>query len=111
MILDVAVNVNTNVTTKTDEISFTIINYGTSKIGISPVYRIQKQESGVWVDLDTLDNFNIEIVQLIFCDGKPQNCILPVAKWYGYLSEGNYRLIVDSGSKMAFGLFSVREEN
>jgi len=95
----VAVKVDTKVTAKTDEIIFTITNYRKADITVSPAFKIQKQAGESWEVLPFLEDVSInEIAILVPNDWKPHSYILPVAAWYGSLSEGKYRLLIDIGS-------------
>ena len=95
-ILGIVITVDTNVTTKTEKIQFSITNYRIKDVVISPEFKIQKQVGESWEELPFLEGVSIpEYAIGQSNDWKPQSYILPVAEWYGYLSEGKYRLLID----------------
>ena len=92
----VVVTVKTNVTTKTEKIQFSITNYRIKDVVISPEFKIQKQVGESWEEIPFLEGVSInEIAYRHPNDGKPHSYFLPVAEWFGYLSEGKYRLLID----------------
>ena len=112
-ILGVVVTVNTNVTTKTEEIQFSITNYRITEIILSPEFKIQKQMGEAWEELPFLEGVSIPEYAISHSnDAKPHSYILPVAKWYGYLTEGKYRLLIDVvGVEQVYSEYFMVEES
>lgn len=96
----VSLTINTDeITTATEKIEFAITNRGTVPFEYMPSYRIEKQtDSSSWTALAYADTFpGYQEVEISRPFGE-SHYILPVLKWYGNLSVGHYRIVLESSN-------------